>query len=394
VAERAGGVPEVTIVANDIGPEGGMERQLRVLVEGLLAGGTRVTVIAWTCSLAPHPGLRWVRVPGRGRPFALGYPWFLLCASLLVALRGRGLIHSTGAIVLNRTDVCTVHFCHHALAAAPGFSRASRPGFAHRANAWVVRRLSLLAERWCYRPARARALVGVSAGVAKELRERFPAMAGRVGTIPNGVDTDAFSPANRAGGASADDSAAPADLIAGPEEARLQALFVGGDWGRKGLGPAIEALASCPRTELTVVGEGDAGEYGRLAARAGVGDRVRFAGPTTDPAAWYRRADVFLLPTAYETFSLVSYEAAACGLPLLVTRVNGVEDLLVDSENGWFVERDPAAIAARLRQLRDDPQLRRRLGAAARVASLEYSWERMIERYRELYAELAAGAGR
>ena len=109
---------EVTIVANDIGPEGGMELQLRTLVGGLLAAGDRVTVLSWTCSLPPHPNLRWVRVPGPSRPFALAYPLFLALASLWLATRGRGtIVHSTGAIVLGRTDVNTVHFCH---AAAPG----------------------------------------------------------------------------------------------------------------------------------------------------------------------------------------------------------------------------------------------------------------------------------
>ena len=367
--------PEVTIVANDIGPAGGMERQLTELITGLLAAGQRVTVIAWTCSLPPHPSLRWVRVPGRGRPFALGYPWFLLCASLLVRFRGRGLIHSTGAIVLNRTAIDTVHYCHQAVTDSGSFSRASRPGRAYRLNAWLVRRLSRLAERWCYRPGRTAALVGVSEGLGRELRRHFPAMGERVQVIPNGVDTELFSPAAEADRGDGD---------------RLRALFVGGDWDRKGLGAAIESLAGCPQAELTVVGEGDAAAYARLAERAGVGARVSFAGPTRDPVSWYRRADVFLLPTAYESFSLVSYEAAACGLPLLVTRVNGVEDLLEPGRNGWFIERDPEGIAARLRQLRSDPELLRSMGRAARAASLEYSWKRVVERYRQLYAELAA----
>ncbi len=376
MAEGAGAAPlEVTIVANDIGPEGGMERQLRVLIAGLLAAGDRVTVVSWTCSLPPHPNLRWARVPGPSRPFAIGYPLFLVLASLLVRLRGRGLVHSTGAIVLGRTSVCTAHFCHQALSGLPGLSRASRSGIAYRANAWVVRRMSRLAERWCYRPDRAGRLVGVSEGVARELREHFPAMRERILVIPNGVNTDAFSPATVPEGRQ----------DGGP----LRALFVGGEWERKGLRPAIEAVAACPEVELTVLGAGDAEAYGRLADGLGAGERVRFAGTTDDPASWYRRADAFLLPTAYESFSLVTYEAAACGLPLLVTRVNGVEDLLRDGENGWFIERDPEDVASRLRQLAANPRLRREMGAAARRDSLRFSWPEVVSRYRDLYAELS-----
>lgn len=377
----AGTPPEVTIVAGDIGPEGGMERQLTVLITGLLAAGHAVTVIAWTCDLPPHPRLRRVRVPGPSRPYSLGYPLFLVCASVLARVRGRGLLHSTGAIVLGPTDICTVHFCHRAFATLPGVSRASRPGLAFAANAWIVRRLSRLAERWCYRPRLARRLVPVSGGVARELREHFPAMAGRVTMIPNGVDTEAFSPAPEM----------PRADGPGP----LRALFVGGEWERKGLRLAIEAIARCPGTELTVLGSGDGDSYAALARELGVEERIHFAGTTTEPAAWYRRADVFLLPTAYESFSLVTYEAAACGLPLLVTRVNGVEDLLRDGVNGWFVERDGEDIAARLATLRDDPGRRLEMGRAARRDSLEFSWDRVVERYRDLYAELAAsGAGR
>ncbi|HVO55187.1 MAG TPA: glycosyltransferase family 4 protein [Solirubrobacterales bacterium] len=368
---------EVTIVANDIGPEGGMERQLTELIGGLLEAGHRITVVAWTCTLPPHPNLRWLRVPGFSRPYALGYPLFLAAASLIVRRHGRGLVHSTGAIVLNPTDVCTVHFCHQAFAERSGSSRASRPGFAFALNAWVVRRMSRLAERWCYRPGRAQRLVPVSTGVAAELRRHFPAMEERIATIPNGVDTEAFSPATDGG----------------TERGTLRALFVGGEWERKGLRFAIEAVATCPGVELTVVGAGDEAGFAALAEDLGAGSRVHFAGTTTDPAAWFRRADAFVLPTAYESFSLVTYEAAACGLPLLVTRVNGVEDLLRDGVSGWFVERSAADLATRLRQLRDSPELRLRMGAAAREDALQHSWAHVVDSYRQLYAELAAQGG-
>src|SRR4029077_19054363 len=177
------------------------------------------------------------------RPFALAYPCFLLLASLLVRVRGRGLIHSTGAIVLNRTSVCTVHFCHRAFEELPTASRASRGGLAYRLNAALSRAISRLAERWCYRRGRAERLVGVSEGGARQLRRHFPEMSDRILVIPNGVDTDEFRPAEdraRAGGREA-----------------LEALFVGSEWERKGLRVAIEALQDNPGVGLTVVGDGD-----------------------------------------------------------------------------------------------------------------------------------------
>ena len=367
--------PAVTIIAKDVGPVGGMELQLTELVSGLLERGFPVTVIAATCDLPPHPGLNWVRVPGPARPFTIAYPWFLLAATVLVRLRGRGIVHSTGAMTLGRSKLSTVHYCHAAASALEGFARVSKPSRLYRLNAWIANLTSVWAERWCYSPRRTGVLVGVSGGVVRELDRYFPRMRGRVIEIPNGVDTERFAP--------------PAEGRPAERPDGIEALFVGGDWERKGLRQAIEAIALVPGTRLTVVGLGDEDGYRAVAAEHGVADRVEFAGSTDDAAPFYKRADAFLLPTAYETFSLVTYEAAASGLPLLVTPVSGVEDLLVEDRNGWFIDRDPEAIAARLRALAADPALRAELGANAREDSLRFSWSRVVEDYVELYAQLA-----
>lgn len=367
---------EVTIVANDIGPRGGMELQLTELITGLLDSGVEVTVISWTCHLPEHPRLRWVRVPGPSRPFAIAYPWFLLVASLLTRLKGRGVVHSTGAIVLNRVGVCTVHYCHRAATQASNFSRASQGGVAYRLNARISEAMKRLGERFVYRPGRVGRLVGVSEGVADELRDHYPAMRDRAIVIPNGVDTEMFHP--------------PSTRSAEGLPDRVNALFVGSEWERKGLAVAIEALRHAPEARLTVVGEGHEASFRSLAEDVGVGSRVEFAGPTSDVAPAFRGADVFVLPTAYETFSLVTYEAAASGLPLLVTRVNGVEDLLRDGENGWFVRRDAEDVGARLQVLSRDSALRRSMGEAARRDSLDHSWARVVERYEGVYREAGA----
>jgi UDP-glucose:(heptosyl)LPS alpha-1,3-glucosyltransferase len=199
--------------------------------------------------------------------------------------------------------------------------------------------------------------------------------------IPNGVDTALFHP----------DSASRVqtrEALGIPPDA-LVALFVGGEWERKGLAVAIEAVAKSPDWRLLVVGEGDSERYLGLAAAGGAADRVHFAGRSARPAPFFSAADAFLLPTAYETFSLVTYEAAASGLPLLVTRVSGVEDILEDGVNGWFIDRDGPAVAARLRALATDAALRDGMGRRARMASEGFGWDRMVDRYAELYGELA-----
>jgi UDP-glucose:(heptosyl)LPS alpha-1,3-glucosyltransferase len=99
----------------------------------------------------------------------------------------------------------------------------------------------------------------------------------------------------------------------------------------------------------------------------------------------YHAADVFLLPTAYETFSLVTYEAAASALPLLVTAVSGIEDILVDGVTGLSITRDESQIALRLQQIAAAPAVAEQLGEEARRVTADYTWSAMVDRHRTLY---------
>jgi UDP-glucose:(heptosyl)LPS alpha-1,3-glucosyltransferase len=105
--------------------------------------------------------------------------------------------------------------------------------------------------------------------------------------------------------------------------------------------------------------------------------------------ALYAAADAFVFPTSYEAFPLVALEAAAAGLPLLITRVNGAEDLVEDGVNGWFIDRDSDDIARRLQALSATGEHARSMGAASRWAAARYTWDAMAERYLALYGELA-----
>jgi len=369
---------EVTIVAHDIGAVGGMERQLTELIVGLRALGQRVTVIARTCRLPAGTDVEFHRVRAPGRPFLLAYPWFMLTGSLAVRRWRRGLLQATGAIVLNRVDVLAVHYCHQVGPVNP--SRATPLFRAQVAMAGVLKRLG---ERVCFHINRPRAIVCVSDGVAAEVREHFPTLADRLTTIHNGIDVHAFAPGLRV-----EDAEALRASLALPAGGLLLA-FVGSEWGRKGLEPAIRALALSPEWTLLVAGAGERARFEDLAERLGVGQRVRWLGVTADVARVYELADAFVLPSSYETFSLVTFEAAASGLPVLATPVSGVRELIEDGRNGFLITREPELIAERLGRLAADPELRRRLGGAARESALAFSRERMAREHHELYARLA-----
>jgi glycosyltransferase involved in cell wall biosynthesis len=351
------------------------------LTEGLLQRGYRVSVVANRSELPEHPRLSWIRIPGPDRPFLLMYLWFLVAGGVALMRRRRTIVHAHGAIVPNRADVITVHFCHYGYREVE-VPRASRPRLVYRLNAWAAAVISRLAEHWSYRPSRAKKLVAVSDGVAAELRRHFPQTAEVVSVIPNGVDVSAFRP----------DGAARSSIRRrlGMGEGDLVAVFVGGDWERKGLRFAVEAVGMASEWRLIVVGDGDTASFERFAADAGAAARVHFVG-WVDPGPYYAAADAFVFPTRYEAFPLVALEAAAAGLPLLIPPVSGARDLLVDGRNGWLIDRSAAVIAERLRELGSDEALTASMGRQARAAAERYDWERVVDAYDRLYRELARG---
>jgi glycosyltransferase involved in cell wall biosynthesis len=354
-----------------------MERVLGELVSGLVNAGHRVTVVARSCEVPAHSLLCLIRVPGPARPFPAAYPWFFIAASLLVWRHRRGVLHSTGAIVFNRVDVTTVHWCHLGAAAKIDLLSHRRRNVVYQLNGWIALRLSRLGERLCYRPHRAGHLVAVSRGVGEELAEHFPRMSGSISVIPNAVDRTVFHP----------DGAARKRIrqLLGLGDRDFVALFLAGDWERKGLPVVLEGAARTPRCHLLVVGAGDTDRYVGLAHRHGAANRIHFLGPAREPAAYYAAADVFVVASAYESFSLATHEAAATGLPLLATRVNGVEDILLDGWNGWFVEPEAGAIADRLSQLEGNRSLSMTMGERARLSTDPHGWDAVIEAYLDLY---------
>lgn len=367
----------VTIIAHDIGPVGGMERVLSELIAGLNERGHELTVIARTCRVPAGSVTRFRRVRGPSRPFLLAYPWFLICASLMLRGARRGIVQATGGIVLAPVDIISVHYLHQVGPANP--SRSS-PLFS--ANARIVRVCKRASERACFWVNRRARFVCVSQGVAAEVREHYPNLAERVITIHNGVDGARFAP----GAHRAEAQALRSEL--GIAAQRPVALFVGGEWERKGLRHVIGALADACEWSLVVAGAGDERRYRQLAASLGVADAVHWLGVRAGLEPVYEMADAFVMPTSYETFSLATFEAAASGLPLLASAVNGIEEILIDAHNGYFVGASAPDIARRLRELAADPGRRAALGRAARESALAFSWGKMVQDHHDLYESL------
>jgi glycosyltransferase involved in cell wall biosynthesis len=371
-----------TFVAHAVGDLGGQELVTAKLVEGFLQRGYRVTVVTGRSTLAAHPRLRVVRVPIPRRPASIKQALFPLWSFLSVRRHGDGVVYSCGPIGFNITDVTTAHFCVRHYHDHVGVERASRDNWIYRANARIAAWISLRIERTSYR--RTRTVVPVSAGLQRELLRYFPWLAGRCRVIPNGVDLSLFRPdppRRRLVRASI-----------GIDEATPLAAFVGGDWDRKGLRLALEALAQAPDWHLLVLGQGDVERFRRFAAAAGVDSSVHFLGRQRS-CEYMPAADCLVLPSSYEAFPLVALEAAACGLPLVASKVNGLEDLVQQGTNGFFIDRSTASIAAALRRLSADRSHLERMSTAARGSVVQLSWDRIVDQYSALHQEALSRAG-
>lgn len=149
--------------------------------------------------------------------------------------------------------------------------------------------------------------------------------------------------------------------------------------------------APIPDTELIFVGPADHDTLRELAPNEW-GTTIKAVGPQSDVRSWIWACDALVLPSRYETVSLVVGEAMACARPAVATRVNGVEDILTGGSQpaaGAVVALgDMAQLLYECQRLLSDPLLRQRQGAAGRTRALEMftPWV-VVDRLEQAYQE-------
>lgn len=208
----------------------------------------------------------------------------------------------------------------------------------------------------------------------------------RMVIIPNGYAGEEFS-AERAAELRARQRAQ-----LGLGETDVLVLLVANELHRKGFATLLEAVAEVgdPRVKVAVVGRAPIEAYMPQIRQRGLGDRVRWYGPSDEVAVWYAAADLFVMPSQYEAYPLVVIEALACGLPVITTAFAGSLDAVQPGVNGLLLEdpSDALELARLLRQgLNDDVRASWREAAPASVARLE--WRRIAERYAEQIETIA-----
>jgi glycosyltransferase involved in cell wall biosynthesis len=162
----------------------------------------------------------------------------------------------------------------------------------------------------------------------------------------------------------------------------------------KGVDVLFRALTELPGVTAIVAGEGPArGDLERLADELGLSERVRFLGWRDDVDAVIRSVDVLALPSRNESAPIAIVEAMLGGIPTVASDVGGVPELVLHGETGYLVPPDdPHALAAALRRLLDDPELRARFGARGReLAEERHDPAKSARMFEAIYRELLDG---
>lgn len=171
--------------------------------------------------------------------------------------------------------------------------------------------------------------------------------------------------------------------------------FVGNDYEKKGLSTLFQALKALPEhVNLAVVGsQAQMAVYQKLANQLDLAQRVHFLGAIADVSQVYQAADCLAHPTREDTFAMVVLEAMSYGLPVVVSQARycGIAGLLIDGVNALILDdpKDASALAALLRSILEDADLRAKLSSHALEFADGYAWEEIAWQQEAMYFEIA-----
>jgi UDP-glucose:(heptosyl)LPS alpha-1,3-glucosyltransferase len=376
---------KVGLVVRHFNPaRGGAERWTHELARRALAAGHEVHVVAQSFGppehelpIVPHP------IPRVHSPFA-----FALAIDETLSELDLDLVHDMGFGW--RFDILQPHFgapraqFDRKLMSMPPWKRVARRALTAVSPRWQQQ------ERvtWRQYADHRRLVIALSKLVARDLERTHGWPMERTRLIYNGVDLDRYSPDNRQ-----DHRQSVRERLRVRDD-ELAVLFVAHNFALKGLPTLLQAVGQLRKSgqavRLLAVGNGKADKYRKLAAECGAADGVEFLGAVADTAPLYAAADVFALPTWYDSCSLVLLEALAAGVPVITSSHNGASEIMSDGRAGFVVENpgDWETLARHLRML-IDPATRFRMGVAARKLAEQYPIEGNYQQVLNLWHQVA-----
>jgi glycosyltransferase involved in cell wall biosynthesis len=228
---------------------------------------------------------------------------------------------------------------------------------------------------------RAHKVIALSDALARTARHTAPEI--DIQVIPNGIDTEQFSPPERRS-----------------HKTNTRLITVARLLERKGIHTILEACAkpTVLPIELQIIGTGPyEGELRELVDNLGLADRVKFLGyvPNEELPRHYRRSDIFVLPSATESFGLVFAEAMSCGLPIVASNVGGIPETVRDGIDGLLCPPDdPVSLRENIIKLMSSAGTREDISHSQRQRILKYyPWENIAARYAAVYRSALGSSG-
>ena len=213
----------------------------------------------------------------------------------------------------------------------------------------------------------------------------------KIQIISGGVDTDTFYQVPK-------EEAKDSLGFLNPNKKTI--LYVGRIEPIKGLDvllDAIKILKESQEIQLIIVGGSLSGDTNidklkGQAEKLGISQDVFFTG-SLDQAKlknYYSAADVFVLPSHYESFGLVALEAMACGTPVIASRVGGISSFVQDGADGYLVPwRCPEPFSDRIEVILNNDSLREYMGHSAKKKAHSLNWEKIAHRVSEYYCYIS-----
>jgi len=206
--------------------------------------------------------------------------------------------------------------------------------------------------------------------------------------IPNGIDLEIFNIPY---------SKDECRKLLGLDNTKKLVLYLSALYPLKGPQILLKAIPEIIKTHkdtfFVFVGGGEVDKYKKLAEELGIQDWVRFTGYVEEKLKplYYKASDIFVLPSieTFEVFPLALLEAAASGLPMVVSDLNAFKCIIEDGYNGIVTRRgDPKALADAIIYLLENEDVRKKMGKNARRKVENYSWEKIAEMTEKIYEQV------
>ncbi len=391
---------KIALVIDRFLPEkGGGERYIKMLATGYAQKGHEVTIFARNFPSRPPASenihYRNIRVPS--------WPGFLrvLCFASKcgreVAADSFDIVHDVGHMV--GADVFNPHGGVEQIWLERYF--ASYGQGIHGLLKRVQRLLSL--KEWAvlslqrrqFLSGKTRRILAISPMMKTQILSHFPQLPpDRVVFVQNPADLSRFNPKNR-------------PVYRNEERKKLglrnqdiALLFIGNNFRLKGLLPLLKAVkivrGTYPNLHLIAVGNAPIRPWRRLCRKMGIIHQVSFLGPVKEVERLYAAADIFALPSYYDSAPLVVLEALASGLPVITSRWAGTWNAVKVPETGIVLNdnANPLEIARAIQFFIPSKRRQRALKVAppsVTTWSLEFHLKRLLEIYQEIARERTHG---